>query len=507
MSDDQERREDPEAPEARGEAGGDAELEALKAEAEAEGPADGEASDAIRAEIRDALDAEDGVPVVDEGEAEQGAEDPPGDEGGESAAEVEERLEHVRQLTGFRRGHVPIMLLLPPLTVYMWICVTFYGGRLVLPTSWEAFRELLGHVPAPTLEGFGILAGWFLLQVLLQAYAPGKIVYGTPLPDGRRLPYKMNGLFSFWTTMGLAVLVVGVGWLPATLLADHFGPMLVIANIGAFVFSAYLYFLGKAKPEGEHVTGKPLYDYFMGTARNPRIGDFDLKLFFEARPGLILWVLLNFSFAAEQLERTGTLTAPMVLVCAFHFLYVADYYFHEKAILSTMDIKHENFGWMLCWGDFPWVPFTYSIQAMYLVQHTHALPWWAIVGIVALNMGGYFLFRSINSQKDRFREEPDREIWGQKPTYIETKRGTLLLTSGFWGMARHMNYMGDLMMALAWCLPCGFGHLLPYFYFIYFTWLLVHREWRDDKMCHAKYGADWEEYRKKVPYRIVPYVY
>ena len=63
------------------------------------------------------------------------------------------------------------------------------------------------------------------------------------------------------------------------------------------------------------------------------------------------------------------------------------------------------------------------------------------------------------------------------------------------------------MLALSWCLVCGFGHLLPYFYFIYFTWLLIHREWRDDQMCHAKYGADWEEYRKKVPWRIVPYVY
>jgi hypothetical protein len=29
-----------------------------------------------------------------------------------------------------------------------------------------------------------------------------------------------------------------------------------------------------------------------------------------------------------------------------------------------------------------------------------------------------------------------------QPTYIETKRGTKLLTSGFWGVARHLNYTG-----------------------------------------------------------------
>lgn len=27
--------------------------------------------------------------------------------------------------------------------------------------------------------------------------------------------------------------------------------------------------------------------------------------------------------------------------------------------------------------------------------------------------------------------------------------------SGWWGMVRHPNYLGDLIMALAWSLPCG----------------------------------------------------
>lgn len=35
--------------------------------------------------------------------------------------------------------------------------------------------------------------------------------------------------------------------------------------------------------------------------------------------------------------------------------------------------------------------------------------------------------------------------------------------SGWWGMVRHPNYLGDLIMALAWSLPCGewfgWGHV------------------------------------------------
>lgn len=62
-------------------------------------------------------------------------------------------------------------------------------------------------------------------------------------------------------------------------------------------------------------------------------------------------------------------------------------------------------------------------------------------------------------------------------------------------------------MALAWSLPCGVSHLLPYFYLLYFTALLVHREARDEQQCLQKYGLAWREYCKRVPYRILPYVY
>lgn len=38
---------------------------------------------------------------------------------------------------------------------------------------------------------------------------------------------------------------------------------------------------------------------------------------------------------------------------------------------------------------------------------------------------------------------------------IPTATGKNLLVSGWWGVVRHPNYLGDLLMALAWSLPCG----------------------------------------------------
>ncbi len=391
------------------------------------------------------------------------------------------------------------MLALTALVYYLWICVYYHSGAFVVPTS-----DDLAQIPGPTAGSVGIFALWISVQILLYRFAPGKWCEGTPLADGSRLAYRINGWFSFCISLVLFGVAAASGLMPLALLYEQAGPLLSTATIFAYVFSLLLYLLGA--PPRDAKDGSGVRAYFLGITLNPRIGNFDLKFFCESRPGLIAWVLLDLSLAAEQWRQHGSLTMPMCLVVAFQFLYVADFFWHEEAILTTWDIKHENFGWMLAWGDLVWVPFIYSLQAFYLVQHTHELPWWGVAAIIALNLFGYVLFRGANRQKHRFRRDPEGLIWGKKPAYISTERGSLL-SSGWWGIARHVNYTGDLMMALAWCLPCLFGSPLPYFYVIFFLVLLLHRERRDHSACLGKYGADWEEYCRRVRWRMIPYVY
>ena len=392
------------------------------------------------------------------------------------------------------------MLVLPPLTYYFWLCLRDHDGALVAPS----LGELIHNVPAPTPRALALYGAWLASQIVLQLWAPGRVQAGVPLADGSRLPYRLNGWVSFWVSLAAALVAGAAGVIPAGVAFDEFGPLLTTANLIAGALALGLYAQGR---RAGSTTRDPIHDYFMGTTLNPRLRGFDLKYFCESRPGLILWVLFDLSLAAAQYERHGTVTTAMLLVNAFQFLYVADYFFHEEAILTTWDIKHEKFGWMLAWGDLVWVPFTYTIQAYYLVDHTHALSPAATAGMVALNMAGYAIFRASNIQKHRFRRDPTRPVWGRPPEYIRTAVGSLLLTSGWWGLARHLNYLGDLVMALAWCLPTGFEHPLPYFYFAYMILLLVHRERRDHDVCRAKYGADWDAYCRKVRWRIVPGVY
>lgn len=57
----------------------------------------------------------------------------------------------------------------------------------------------------------------------------------------------------------------------------------------------------------------------------------------------------------------------------------------QEAVLTTMDIVHDGFGFMLVFGDLAWVPFTYSLQAAFLVVHPQALSTLKAAAIIALN--------------------------------------------------------------------------------------------------------------------------
>lgn len=53
----------------------------------------------------------------------------------------------------------------------------------------------------------------------------------------------------------------------------------------------------------------------MGIEFNPRIGKwFDFKLFFNGRPGIVAWTLINLSYMAKQQELYGHITNSMILV-------------------------------------------------------------------------------------------------------------------------------------------------------------------------------------------------
>ncbi|KIY67847.1 ERG4/ERG24 ergosterol biosynthesis protein [Cylindrobasidium torrendii FP15055 ss-10] len=351
---------------------------------------------------------------------------------------------------------------------------------------------------------------WFAFCVAAWAILPARVVEGTLMRDGLKKKYKTN---AFSTCILAFCIVAGIIYQQGPegftilyrKLLGFMTAALAVSTVQAVHVYASSFQPGKLLTLNGN-TGNPIYDFFIGRELNPTIGSLDLKYFNELRPGLILWALICISTLCEQATRRGgwaNVTDSMWLTAFFQIFYVVDSMYNEAAIFTIMDITTDGFGFMLSFGDLVWVPFTYSLQARYLVFEQVELGLVYTALILGLNSLGYLIFRQANSEKNDFRN-------GKNPrnlAYLTTKRGSKLLTSGWWGRSRHPNYFGDLLMALAWSLPTGFETPITYFYVIFFTFFLIYRQERDDAACAEKYGDDWETYKQIVPYRIVPYVY
>lgn len=355
-----------------------------------------------------------------------------------------------------------------------------------------------------------VVLGWVAVQLALHLLLPARCAQGVQLPDGSRLVYRLNGLRSCVLSLGvLAYLSFGRGALDLGWVYDNYVPLLSASAALSLALSFYLYARSSARGRllaAGGSSGARLYDFFIGRELNPRLGALDLKEFCELYPGLIGWIAIDLSMAYKQYTQLGHVTPAMALVCGFQALYVLDALWFEAAILTTMDITTDGFGFMLAFGDLAWVPFTYTLQARFLVDHPQALSPLAVAALLALKVTGYAFFRGANSQKDLFRRDPEDPRVAHLRT-LPTTRGTRLIVSGWWGIARHVNYLGDWLMGWAWCLPTGFQSVIPYFYVAYFGVLLVHRDRRDEAACRQKYGKDWDKYCSIVRYRLIPGIY
>ena len=110
-------------------------------------------------------------------------------------------------------------------------------------------------------------------------------------------------------------------------------------------------------------------------------------------------------------------------------------------------------------------------------------------------------------QKYFFKTSPEKSFLGIKPKTI-SDGNRVLLVNVFWGLSRHINYLGEILMGVAIALSVGYPEVLwVWLYPLYYVALLFPRQIDDDKRCSIKYGDLWKEYIQKVKYRIIPYVY
>ncbi|GMH66250.1 hypothetical protein TrRE_jg784, partial [Triparma retinervis] len=218
------------------------------------------------------------------------------------------------------------------------------------------------------------------------------------------------------------------------------------------------------------------------------------------------------------IDLTGSFNLSKVHSEFGEIIYITKFFHWEMGYMCSMDIQVDRAGYYLCWGCLVWVPCVYTSAAYYLALHSPPLSPPLALSIFCCGVLAIFLNYDADSQRSLFRRTGGScTINRQAPTFIRASyltgegrvRTNLLLTSGWWGVAKHVGYSFEVLSSLLWSLPAGLpkdrGALLaPYFYVAFLAVLLTDRAFRDDDRCRKKYGEDWEKYDKVVKYKIIP---
>jgi delta14-sterol reductase len=188
--------------------------------------------------------------------------------------------------------------------------------------------------------------------------------------------------------------------------------------------------------------------------------------------------------------------------------FIVDYFTFEKVHLYTYDLFAERVGFKLGWGCMVFYPYFYSVFLWSTAEmpdpHT---PAWRLAVYVFIFFTGWVLSRGANLQKYYFKKNTERPFLWIVPEIIADGNNKLLV-NGFWGISRHINYLGEILMATGIILCTGYPALIwPWLYPLYYVILLFLRQKDDDKRCADKYGELWKTYVKRVPSRIIPFIY
>ncbi|ODV92937.1 hypothetical protein CANCADRAFT_95800 [Tortispora caseinolytica NRRL Y-17796] len=430
------------------------------------------------------------------------------------------KIQPVHREFGGIPGSFVLITTLPWLVIFLMTAASNGSIPFDGPGLKALLEDTYSHVYTSILDiaAYKAYVCWWTGLAMMRVIIPCRKFDGLPNRDGSVLTYNLNALTSLIILcIVLTLRGFATSWqLPELqFLYDHLFGMAIAAiffSIAQAVW-VYLYSFRSSKPllAAGGDTGSVIYDFYIGRELNPMIGSFELKVFNELRPGLILWIMINLAMCHHQFIAYGKVSSGLILVTLMEGFYVLESLYNEDKVLSTMDVVSDGFGFMLSFGDLALVPFTYSLQAQFLTDRPEIeLSFFEIAAIAALQAIGYIIFRKTNSQKDWFRHLTPAERKASGYKFIKSPTGRSLLADGWWGYSRHINYFGDWLMAWSWCLAAGVSGLksrVCLFYVIYFAVLLIHRERRDDEKCANQHKQAWTEYKKLVPWRIIPYVY
>ena len=247
---------------------------------------------------------------------------------------------------------------------------------------------------------------------------------------------------------------------------------------------------------------------------------------------------------ASESSDTNANSDAILLYAGLLTWFILDYLWYEQVHLYTYDLFAEKMGFKLTWGCLCFYPFFYAIGALPFVmmdssfyerqiQQNKNLSITSMLLISCIYILGSTLTRGANMQKFQFRcRRPEHHsassvsLFGGllvvKQASVPSSKGRILC-SGFWGLSRHVNYLGEILQAVALAMPAWlyltepvvgertageWVRWIPWLYPLYYIALFLPRQIDDEHIMRQKYGDGvMDEYIQMVPYRMVPGLY
>jgi delta14-sterol reductase len=353
----------------------------------------------------------------------------------------------------------------------------------------------------------GFFTPWIAYAIITLLYyiLPGRKMKGYVRHDqsGEVLNYRINGIIVLIASVLLWLLLGFMNWVPFDWLYHVRWESLAGALVMGLLFS---FIMVLPHPSGGKAFPAELW---FGRLKNPQFknGRIDAKMWLYLI-GAVMLQLNILSFAVHHWQSFESVNPGFLLGTALLTWFIWDYFTFEYVHLYTYDFIAERVGFKLGFGCLTFYPYFYAVALWSTVKLPNpGHPLWLTILFALVFFSGWSLSRGANLQKYFFKISPDKKFLGIKPVTLSDGKHTLL-AGGFWGKSRHINYLGEILMACGIALAVGYPVVWQvWLYPLYYVGLLFTRQVDDNKICKAKYGDLWDAYTKKVKYRIIPFIW
>jgi len=352
------------------------------------------------------------------------------------------------------------------------------------------------------------------LPSFLSVFAFGQVVDALSfLPIGAKISgHRMNGFVSLLLLLS-AVPALVYFKVPLTVVKTKYFTLMTSTILHSYLAATFAFIAArwstKSNLNSKGNTGNPLVDLFNGREMNPKHLGMDWKLN-TLRFSMISLAVLNVLLVTENILSSGGKVSPtLVLASSFQVLYAMDALFFEEYFFQSHDSMNSGLGWSLL-SSYMFFPFLATLVTRYLTLNSVVLPWYVLAAIGLVNALGYVIYRSSETQRCEFAKNPSNPALAHLET-LAAPGNKKMIVSGWWGLVRHPNYLGEILMTWSWVLPAvsslGKTALVPYYLPVMTTLMLVVRAHQINNRNKRKYGSAWTTYTDKVRSNIIPCVY